>query len=97
MTKEELLEQEIETVEDYYKGFYSLTRRDVVDIIKHFVKWQKEEMNKVVEEVEGRVTNADDEYNAIRYVDKTGNAQLYYSAPIFKYGDKVKIVLIKNE
>lgn len=47
---------------------------------------------------EGKVVSIDADYITVRYVDGTGNAQLFYASPNDKYelGDKVELVAIFN-
>jgi len=43
------LEKEIDLVEDKYRGFYSLSRADVIDIVKHFFELGLKASNSITE------------------------------------------------
>ena len=69
-----------------------LTVEDVADIARHFANWQKEQMMK--EAVE-RIVKED--AGGYPYIDATELYDYTEDKPLAKKGDKVKIIIVKEE
>lgn len=88
------LEEEIDRFEDWMETYNqsdyptSFTTRDIA---RHFAEWQKSQMLK--DAVEGEVYK----FGEVAYVKERNNAELTKYLSQFNNGDKVRIVVLKEE
>ena len=94
------LESYAQKVEDYYdvgeeRGYLCVQRGEVKDAVIAGASWQKEKMLK--EAVEGEVVTTN-KYTSVRYLSRYGTFRYFYGIGRgYKKGDKVRIVIIKEE
>ena len=91
--KEVDLEKEINSIEDKYHGFESLSRNDVIDIARHFANWQKEQMMKdaVDAEIYREIENDDTREYSLHAISHKLDKSKY------KFMEKVKVIIIKEK